>query len=78
MLKVERLAKLRKLAEAYGHDTIEELLEMAALDDTIAPGICIKAYCNYTCECDPTETEGFCENCDTLTVQSALVLAGKI
>lgn len=46
--------------------------------DSVAPGICMNDGCDYITEVEPDQSEGYCENCDTCTVTSALVLAGAI
>jgi hypothetical protein len=66
-----------QLVEAEGYDSLDELLEAAALD-SVSPSICTNANCDYTAEMEPDQDRGFCENCGTNTVASALVLAGVI
>lgn len=71
-----RTTKLTTLAEEYGF-TANELLEAYALDD-VAPGICMNDGCDYTSEYEPDQREGWCEECQTRSVASALVLGGVI
>jgi hypothetical protein len=75
--KPEREAKLKKLAELEGFETVDEMFD-AAVTDAVCPGICINLACDYTTEVEPDQRRGYCENCGTQTVQSCLVLAGLI
>ena len=70
------MSKLDKLAEIGGM-TVDDMLEYAVVDD-ITPGICMNLGCEYTTEVEPNQDKGYCEACDSQTVQSALVLAGII
>jgi ssDNA-binding Zn-finger/Zn-ribbon topoisomerase 1 len=70
------MTKLERLADEEGLD-VDEMLEKATFD-SIAPGICTNPDCNYTTTVEPDQTEGWCEDCQTNTVQSCLVLAGII
>lgn len=72
-----RLKKLRTLAEIEGYESVEDMLEATALD-AVSPAICVADGCDYTAEMEPDQREGWCEMCDTNTVQAALVLAGLI
>ena len=73
----ERRAKLAKLAEIEGFESTDELLADAVYD-SVCPGICTRLECDYTCEVEPDQDEGYCEDCQARTVQSALMLAGLI
>ena len=73
----ERVALLKRLVEASGFDTIEQLLESTVVD-SVSPAICVNAGCDYTTEMEPDQREGYCEICGTNTVQAALVLAGMV
>jgi hypothetical protein len=50
----ERQAKLRKLCEIEGYETVEALIE-AVLLDAVSPAICASPECNYTCEMEPDQ-----------------------
>jgi hypothetical protein len=66
-------AALLELAEVEGYDDTFELLE-AAITDSVCPAICVE--CGYTCEMEPDQDRGWCEECQKNTVKSALVLGG--
>ena len=70
-------AKLSKLIESEGFETLEQMLQ-AAVFDSISPGICVNPECNYTVEVEPDQRRGWCEACGTQTVRSALILAGLV
>ena len=72
-----RQAKLSKLIESEGFENLEEMLQAAAFD-SVSPGICVNPDCNHTVEVVPDQNRGWCEACETQTVQSALILAGLI
>jgi hypothetical protein len=74
--KSVRKSKLEELADTWGVD-VDELLENAAMD-SVVPGICTTTGCDYTAEYEPDQDAGWCEECNTGTVASALVLAGMI
>jgi hypothetical protein len=69
-----REAKLAKLIENEGYDTLEEMAE-AIFSDSISPAICVDPGCDYTTEMEPDQDAGYCEACGKNTVHSALVLA---
>jgi len=68
--------KLKKLAEIEGM-SIEGLCSQATFDG-ISKGICMNPGCDYTCDVEPDQKEGYCENCGTCSVTSAAILAGII
>ncbi len=70
-------SKLAQLAESEGFASIEELLE-ACVHDSVSPGICTRDGCDYTCEVEPDQDRGWCEECKAQTVKAALVLAELI
>lgn len=73
----ERRAKLAALVTIEGFNDAEALLKAVA-HDSVCPGICTEPSCDYTAEVEPDQDRGFCEECRTQTVQSALTLAGLI
>ena len=70
------MSKLSKLAEIEGLE-VEEMLEAGTFDGVCA-GICTNKDCDYTTEVEPDCDSGYCEECETQTVKSALSLAGMI
>ena len=73
----EQRAKLAKLIEIEGYDSIEELAQ-AILSDSVSPAICMNEECDFTCEMEPDQDAGYCEECHTNSMQAALILAGLI
>jgi hypothetical protein len=72
-----REQKLAKLLEIEGYDDIVPLAE-AVLSDSVSPAICMNEGCSFTCEMEPDQDRGWCEECGTNSMASALVLAGLI
>lgn len=72
-----RRAKLSKLIESEGFESLEQMLQVSVFD-SVSPGICINPECNYTVEVEPDQDRGWCEACGTQTVHSALILGGLI
>jgi len=70
-------AKLAKLLEIEGYESVEALLQ-AVLGDSVSPAICMNADCYYTCEMEPDQTRGWCDECRTNSMKAAPVLAGII
>ena len=71
------MSKLDKLIEIEGYASLEELAE-AVFSDSVSPGICMNAGCDFTTEVEPDQNRGWCEQCSTNTVTSAVVPAGLI
>jgi hypothetical protein len=72
-----REQKLAKLLEIEGYDTVEALME-AVIGDSVSPAICMNEECGFTCEMEPDQPKGWCDECHTNTVVAAPVLAGLI
>ena len=72
-----RVAKLAKLVEIEGYDRLDELIE-AVFSDAVSPAICMNEGCEFTCEMEPDQDAGYCEECHTNTMKAAPVLAGLI
>ena len=70
-------SKLDTLIDIEGYDSFEKMAE-AVFSDSVSPGICTNEGCSYTTEVEPDQDRGWCEECGTNTVKSALVLAGFI
>jgi hypothetical protein len=74
-----RETKLTKLLEIEGLDSIDDLARESLFDDRPGtPAICMNDGCNYTADMEPDQGRGYCEECRTNTMASALVLAGLI
>jgi hypothetical protein len=71
------MTKLERLLEIEGYERIEDLME-AILSDSVSPAICMNEGCDFTCEMEPDQDAGYCEECHTNTMKSAPVLAGII
>jgi hypothetical protein len=72
-----RNAKLSKLLEIEGYESVEDLIE-AVFSDSVSPAICMNEDCTFTCEMEPDQDAGYCEECRTNTMTAAPVLAGII
>ena len=70
-----RKAKLAKLLEIEGYERVEDLIE-AVFSDSVSPAICMNEDCNFTCEMEPDQDAGYCEECRTNSMKAAPVLAG--
>ena len=70
------MSKLDDLAEIEGM-TQEEMFQEGTFD-SVCKGICVNPGCSYTVEVEPDCSSGYCEECKTQTVKSALILAGMI
>jgi hypothetical protein len=68
--------KLETLMEIEGFADLIEMLEN--FNDGTHPGICTNGNCCFTAYYEPDQAQGWCENCKTNTVQSAMILAGVI
>ena len=69
--------KLTQLAELEGYTDEMDMLQEASCD-SVVPSICVNQGCDYTTGMEPDQDEGWCEECETNTVKSCLVLAGII
>jgi hypothetical protein len=65
-----RTAKLAKLHEIEGYDSFDELAE-AVFSDSVSPAICMNEGCDFTCEMEPNQDAGYCEECHTNTMTAA-------
>jgi hypothetical protein len=72
-----RHTKLSKLLEIEGYESVEQLIG-AVLSDSLSPAICMNEGCHFTCEMEPDQDAGYCEECHTNTMVGAPVLAGLI
>ena len=69
------MTKLEQLIELEDYESQEQFLEENAMD-SVVPGICTNKNCDYTTSVEPDQDAGWCENCNTNTVKSGLMLAG--
>jgi len=67
--------KLQIMVNKYGFNDEYELIE-DYINDGVVPGICMNEDCYFTAEYEPDQENGWCEDCETKTVKSAMVLAG--
>lgn len=77
MSNAQRQAKLKKLVQSEGFETVEALLE-AVVCDSVSPAICMQQGCSYTTSMEPDQRAGYCEICGTNSVVAALALAGYV
>ncbi len=68
--------KLQQLADDWGMEVMDMLSQ--ATFDSISPGICMNAGCDYSTDVEPDQDAGWCEICYEGSVKSALILAGVI
>ena len=73
----QKRGKLSKLIEIEGYESIGELAE-AVFSDSVSPAICMNEDCDFTCEMEPDQDAGYCEECRANSMQSVLILAGLI
>lgn len=71
------MEKLKILAEMEGYNSIKEMLSEGCYGSSV-PAICMNKGCNATYLMEPDMEDGFCEECRTNTVSSALIIAGLI
>lgn len=71
------MSKIDELVESEGFDSLEEFLDEFG-SDSVVPGICMNDGCDYTTNVEPDCSRGWCENCNTQTLKSAMVILGVI
>lgn len=71
------MSKLTTLMEIEGFEDSLEFMEAVSFD-SVCPGICKNPGCDYSTEVEPDSDSGWCDECQTNSVASALVLAGLI
>lgn len=72
-----RKEKIKTLVEIEGYDNLDDLLDDCG-HDSVVPGICVNNDCDYTTEVEPDCSSGYCEECDTQSVRSILILLNLI
>jgi hypothetical protein len=70
-------SKINDLARIEGFTDELALLEHY-ITDSVCPGICMNPDCDYTVNVEPDSDSGWCEECSTNTVKSAMILVGVI
>jgi hypothetical protein len=65
-------------AAAPGCGASSDALLQAVIGDSVSPAICMNEGCDYTCEMEPDQRRGWCDECRTNTMKAAPVLAGII
>src|SRR5207245_10211346 len=76
----QRAAKLRRLCDIEGFED-EDALFAAAISDSVCPAICCNPDnpdCEQTAEMEPDQDRGWCEEWQTGTMVSVLVVGGII
>jgi len=71
------MTKFEILMKIEGYDDEMEFLQDCTFD-SINPGICCNKDCDYTTSIEPDQDKGWCEECKTNSVKSALILYGII
>jgi hypothetical protein len=66
------MSKLETLSEIEGM-SVEEMME-SGLTDGRCPSICMNEGCDATYDYEPDSTTGWCDECETNTVKSAIEL----
>jgi len=69
--------KLNTLVRLSGFDCEVDFLS-ACCSDTVVTGICMNAHCDYTDDVEPDCNDGYCEDCETSSVQSPLFFCALI
>ncbi len=69
--------KLNLLAEDYGHDSVEEMMN-STMFNSLVPCICMNDGCDATYEYEADSVKGWCEECGTGSVQSCLIILGIV
>ena len=69
--------KLQTLVENEGYESSEDMIN-ASMFSGVVPGICMNDGCDATYNYEPDQNKGWCEECNTNSVQSCLVIIGVI
>lgn len=73
--RTQKSTKMTDLLDILGYDDEVELLEDTAME-SVVPGICMNEGCYYQTDVEPDQEHGWCENCETTTVKSCLMIVG--
>ena len=66
------MSKLETLSEIEGL-SVEEMMGIG-ITDGVCPSICMNEGCDATYDYEPDSTTGWCDECETNTVKSAIEL----
>jgi len=70
--------KIDTLVSEYGGD-LDSILEDCTFGDSAGvPAICMNPDCDATYEYEPDQDRGWCEECQSNSVKSIMILAGVI
>ena len=69
--------KIIELCDIYGFDDPLELCE-SYFNEGCCPSICMNADCDASYDYEPDQDHGYCEECRSNSVVSAMVLMGLI
>ena len=69
-------AAIEMIEEMEGED-IMDIAERGTFDG-VCTGVCMNEDCQFTMEYEPDQDQGWCYECRTNTVKSALILLGVI
>jgi len=77
MTKLEQ-EKFDTLMKSEGFTDEIEFLQEAMSDSLSCNAICMNEGCDYTVEMEGDQDQGWCDECSTNSVKSALILKGLI
>jgi hypothetical protein len=69
--------KLATLIESEGFENNMDFIE-AFITDSVCPAICMNDDCEHTSNLEPDQDRGWCDECNTGSMQSGLLLMGLI
>ena len=68
--------KIQELFDIEGYEDDQDFYDNGNPLDSIQPGICMNEDCDCVVNVEPDQREGWCELCDTATVESITSLLG--
>lgn len=75
---MDKSRKLQIVADDYGYEHYEQMLNDFSSKDPSVPGICTTDKCNHIQDIPPARENDYCEECEEQSVSSILVLSGLI
>jgi len=60
----------QKLTDLLRIEGIDSDAAFAIANKSVQPGICMNVDCNYTCDVEPDQEEGWCDSCNDNSVVS--------